>query len=167
MEGAGQLGVGTISTHPPRAGRDFRRFAGWNTTTISTHPPRAGRDAEGGAAAQQIFINFNPPAPCGAGLQIRTKNLLRISALCIVSTSPRGSFRSQSKRSLPQLAFCVKLRQKKKCEPVREFMGASRSHAKRTGTLPPHTSLSRQSVRFSSGTGCRGSRSADCPPFRP
>ena len=58
----------TISIHPPRAGRDYhrgnRRADGG---LISIHPPRAGRDSNSVSAGRMSY-NFNPPAPCGAGL---------------------------------------------------------------------------------------------------
>ena len=60
-----------ISIHPPRAGRD-----GGNTcpsalaASISIHPPRAGRDPPTGGRVEISACDFNPPAPCGAGLLI-------------------------------------------------------------------------------------------------
>ena len=79
-----------ISIHPPRAGRDYSHVYLALTEEISIHPPRAGRDPRKGGRApvQRIFqstrpvrggtlvgnvvfshiLNFNPPAPCGAGL---------------------------------------------------------------------------------------------------
>ena len=58
----------TISIHPPRAGRDLQLLHSiFNGDVISIHPPRAGRDATGCSTAQRR-VDFNPPAPCGAGL---------------------------------------------------------------------------------------------------
>ena len=78
-----------ISIHPPRAGRDAQYGRRFETFQISIHPPRAGRDApmrkriicqkisihppRAGRDAWSITAicccrNFNPPAPCGAGL---------------------------------------------------------------------------------------------------
>ena len=48
---------GTI-TDRPKAGKE----------NISIHPPRAGRDIPA-IGTQTIPRNFNPPAPCGAGLR--------------------------------------------------------------------------------------------------
>ena len=56
-----------ISIHPPRAGRDGRsEYRGDIRVPISIHPPRAGRDVTVGGFAL-MMIDFNPPAPCGAG----------------------------------------------------------------------------------------------------
>ena len=83
-----------ISIHPPRAGRDYRctttsaTYLAFQSTRpvrggtlslprllhrrgISIHPPRAGRDA-GGIRFIAAGIDFNPPAPCGAGRPIWT-----------------------------------------------------------------------------------------------
>ena len=58
-----------ISIHPPRAGRDNIPYvAGGVPWRISIHPPRAGRDDFCFETRQGIY-NFNPPAPCGAGLR--------------------------------------------------------------------------------------------------
>ena len=60
---------GGISIHPPRAGRDAVFISLIFVSHISIHPPRAGRD---GYTLFLIFSidNFNPPAPCGAGLSL-------------------------------------------------------------------------------------------------
>ena len=60
----------TISIHPPRAGRDFEYTIPALTIDISIHPPRAGRDAMRVTRNIRGF-DFNPPAPCGAGLPVR------------------------------------------------------------------------------------------------
>ena len=57
-----------ISIHPPRAGRDKRR---WLTTAClcrfqSTRPVRGGTPSLNSLARRTLY--FNPPAPCGAGL---------------------------------------------------------------------------------------------------
>ena len=77
----------TISIHPPLAGRDVRVIAGFRAISISIHPPRAviddarnisihpplaGRDCDPGAAHGDND-DFNPPAPCGAGLSRSTR----------------------------------------------------------------------------------------------
>ena len=57
-----------ISIHPPRAGRDIKeRLERLITIKISIHPPRAGRDLQI-LRCHSSWKNFNPPAPCGAGL---------------------------------------------------------------------------------------------------
>ena len=57
-----------ISIHPPRAGRDMHETQRlWNDHSISIHPPRAGRDMHS-ASTTELQTDFNPPAPCGAGL---------------------------------------------------------------------------------------------------
>ena len=56
-----------ISIHPPRAGRDYCaliRFAR-KSQFQSTRPVRGGTFAL--LRSAQISLNFNPPAPCGAG----------------------------------------------------------------------------------------------------
>ena len=64
-----------ISIHPPRAGRDGSYLQRWSfRKTISIHPPRAGRDVPA-HLLHRDFDDFNPPAPCGAGLAV-TKALL-------------------------------------------------------------------------------------------
>ena len=55
-----------ISIHPPRAGRDPRKRLLTISFGISIHPPRAGRDVLDQYDVD-YKINFNPPAPCGAG----------------------------------------------------------------------------------------------------
>ena len=56
-----------ISIHPPLAGRDQEEeMTAWQRR-ISIHPPLAGRDAAP-AEAPAVGCDFNPPAPCGAGL---------------------------------------------------------------------------------------------------
>ena len=60
------LAVG-ISIHPPLAGWDRAGVGRAPLRLISIHPPLAGRDFR----VSQLIIgegNFNPPAPCGAGL---------------------------------------------------------------------------------------------------
>ena len=56
-----------ISIHPPRAGRDLIDHIRLIKDYISIHPPRAGRDQLVQRRRQQKR-HFNPPAPCGAGL---------------------------------------------------------------------------------------------------
>ena len=86
---------GLISIHPPRAGRDMciRQYktppkafqstrpvrggtsVDWRVNPveqISIHPPRAGRDYFDNVGHMGI-LDFNPPAPCGAGQQSCTK----------------------------------------------------------------------------------------------
>ena len=56
-----------ISIHPPRAGRDRTDELDLASMGISIHPPRAGRDHN--RMIRRFFSkDFNPPAPCGAGL---------------------------------------------------------------------------------------------------
>ena len=54
------------STRPVRGGTPSSEIVR-SATGISIHPPRAGRDA-GLQLLHSIFNDFNPPAPCGAGL---------------------------------------------------------------------------------------------------
>ena len=58
-----------ISIHPPRAGWDFTHQQGDLVILISIHPPRAGWDIpnHSGVPGQS---NFNPPTPCGVGLEL-------------------------------------------------------------------------------------------------
>ena len=56
-----------ISIHPPLAGRDDRLLELSLARYISIHPPLAGRDTDI-PIMQTSSIDFNPPAPCGAGL---------------------------------------------------------------------------------------------------
>ena len=58
-----------ISIHPPRAGRDNGVQLPRGVERISIHPPRAGRDTTV-ALMRPVYLNFNPPAPCGAGPSI-------------------------------------------------------------------------------------------------
>ena len=93
--------VMSISTHPPRAGRDsvFQSgnffSVGFQPTRpvrdgtaklplgyadvcgISTHPPRAGRDLLRRCHPRSTCRHFNPPAPCGAGLLMCTLIFIR------------------------------------------------------------------------------------------
>ena len=57
-----------ISIHPPLAGRDTARDIKGDLLYISIHPPLAGRDLLPGKLGIQR-PDFNPPAPCGAGLR--------------------------------------------------------------------------------------------------
>ena len=52
---------------PPRAGRDYAGTADCHVIGISIHPPHAGRDNDPRGRATERR-DFNPPAPCGAGL---------------------------------------------------------------------------------------------------
>ena len=62
-----------ISIHPPRAGRDCTfPHSVHRIKAISIHPPRAGRDQRC-SSKELLHFHFNPPAPCGAGLQSCTK----------------------------------------------------------------------------------------------
>ena len=59
-----------ISTHPPRAGGDYR--AGQDRPDhlgISIHPPRVGRDCTA-AKETGTYTYFNPPYPHGEGLAV-------------------------------------------------------------------------------------------------
>ena len=56
-----------ISIHPPLAGRDEQHcIPTSNGRYISIHPPLAGRDLRDNLAKPH-GVDFNPPAPCGAG----------------------------------------------------------------------------------------------------
>ena len=116
-----------ISIHPPLAGRDAGHDSAELVTWISIHPPLAGRDTIGqyvpGAA-----LNFNPPAPCGAGLRHRiyeafglefqsTRPLrggtavLKHSGLTqeFQSTRPlRGGTAILHKKTVQNIAYCTK-----------------------------------------------------------
>ena len=63
-----------ISIHPPLAGRDGIAAFDAQIHEISIHPPLAGRDHLL-QSARQARSDFNPPAPCGAGL---IRNRVRI-----------------------------------------------------------------------------------------
>ena len=76
-----------ISIHPPLAGRDRQRNGQSSRQQISIHPPLAGRD-RGPPSGVRGAGDFNPPAPCGAGLDSEIK-LLR--ALLFQSTRPCGA----------------------------------------------------------------------------
>ena len=115
-------GGAAISIHPPHAGRDAGKRAAQIFCQISIHPPHAGRDAVASETAPEEprfqstrpmrggthllhpelaeAIYFNPPAPCGAGLE----NFLGLGTLIIFqSTRPmRGGTVSLS---IFQLAF--------------------------------------------------------------
>ena len=69
---AGRGGRRGISIHPPLAGRDNEKRGGETALDISIHPPLAGRDCDPGAAHGDND-DFNPPAPCGAGLSRSTR----------------------------------------------------------------------------------------------
>ena len=56
------------STRPVRGGTRDNRFCAV-ALQISIHPPRAGRDPVRSISAANS-IDFNPPAPCGAGLPL-------------------------------------------------------------------------------------------------
>ena len=58
-----------ISIHPPRAGRDRVAWSEKVKDIISIHPPRAGRDIDG-KYPERFYMDFNPPAPCGAGPEV-------------------------------------------------------------------------------------------------
>ena len=57
-----------ISIHPPRAGRDLQPDFGGIMELVfqSTRPVRGGTEDAGGLLLH--LLDFNPPAPCGAGL---------------------------------------------------------------------------------------------------
>ena len=57
----------SISIHPPHAGRDRCDWFADCLRVISIHPPHAGRDPWLHVRAGH-HPDFNPPAPCGAGL---------------------------------------------------------------------------------------------------
>ena len=59
------MSLGFQSTRPMRGGT-LRSPLRHRLLPISIHPPRAGRDKLS-AAALCSWVNFNPPAPCGAG----------------------------------------------------------------------------------------------------
>ena len=71
------------STRPVRGGTLVlaEDIAAWE---ISIHPPRAGRDNQFDKIMEAIKY-FNPPAPCGAGLQA---GILPESILVFQSTRP-------------------------------------------------------------------------------
>ena len=55
-----------VSTHAPRAGRDFGSPIQISISVrVSTHAPRAGRDVPVGVPSA-LSTGFNPRAPCGA-----------------------------------------------------------------------------------------------------
>ena len=62
-----QVNVKFQSTRPVRGGTE-ERIRLETLLGISIHPPRAGR-APSASAPRPRPPNFNPPAPCGAGLQ--------------------------------------------------------------------------------------------------
>ena len=82
--GAGLLSItvstghGQISIHPPRAGRDTAGEVLVRTKLEfqSTRPVRGGTVY--GPAFTNILINFNPPAPCGAGQKCRPRRALKM-----------------------------------------------------------------------------------------
>ena len=55
------------STRPLRGGTRYR-ISAFHVIQISIHPPLAGRDLKDRADSEEAY-DFNPPAPCGAGLQ--------------------------------------------------------------------------------------------------
>ena len=57
------------STRPVRGGTTSTVRPGKPFSVISIHPPRAGRD-EKPLYALKLLFDFNPPAPCGAGLYV-------------------------------------------------------------------------------------------------
>ena len=57
-----------ISIHPPLAGRDGASYGSPWRGRISIHPPLAGRDLWA-RLQSPLETDFNPPAPCGAGLR--------------------------------------------------------------------------------------------------
>ena len=60
-----------ISIHAPRAGRDWSSGDKGCRHGISIHAPRAGRDCAS-SRALATRTNFNPRAPCGARLLVKT-----------------------------------------------------------------------------------------------
>ena len=74
----GRVDTILISIHPPRVGRDLAKFRQTPHAPISIHPPRVGRDTERDSL-HNPGGNFNPPSPCGEGLQ--APNLARYSVL--------------------------------------------------------------------------------------
>ena len=63
-----------ISIHPPLAGWDDFRYYYNLRYTISIHPPLAGWDRKVDIYNREVG-DFNPPTPCGVGLQSRGKKL--------------------------------------------------------------------------------------------
>ena len=64
-----------ISIHLPRAGQDADGRSVQHEFSISIHLPRAGQDAIG-VCERRRKINFNPPAPCGAGHRTTDERIL-------------------------------------------------------------------------------------------
>ena len=83
-----------ISIHPPHAGRDLEAFDAEPEKPLfqSTRPMRGGTHLLHPELAEAIY--FNPPAPCGAGLE----NFLGLGTLIIFqSTRPmRGGTRARA-----------------------------------------------------------------------
>ena len=90
-----------ISIHPPRAGRDTNSAYKVYGRDISIHPPRAGRDT-----AEVVVVDyktdFNPPAPCGAGLYC-TRN--RTTATQFQSTRPVRGGTTRATATLPSWGY--------------------------------------------------------------
>ena len=66
-----------ISTYLPRVGQDRRLGRCDGHQGISIHLPRVGQDHRRRTANKRSY-NFNPPAPCGAGLNIRWNECIEI-----------------------------------------------------------------------------------------
>ena len=134
------------STRPLRGGTG-KEFITCSLTRISIHPPLAGRDQRR-SVSRAAAANFNPPAPCGAGLFAE-----RGRALCarFQSTRPlRGGTAILHKKTVQNIAYCTKSAftlavlsgflalmrpfflpnvHKFRCEPSEESLLAPRSHA--------------------------------------
>ena len=75
MRYVGMGSGGFQSTRPVRGGTSKSRSV-IKGITISIHPPRAGRDSVDVIVIQRIN-DFNPPAPCGAGLVFSDINFIQ------------------------------------------------------------------------------------------
>ena len=136
-----------ISIHPPLAGRDDRLLELSLARYISIHPPLAGRDTDI-PIMQTSSIDFNPPAPCGAGLFLASQTF---DIDKFQSTRPlRGGTAILHKKTVQNIAYCTKSAftlavlsgflalmrpfflpnvHKFRCEPSEESLLAPRSHA--------------------------------------
>ena len=95
---------GFQSTRPLRGGTSIHASVA-RGQGISIHPPLAGRDLRRPICGTR-FRNFNPPAPCGAGLDMYFR---KYGYATFQSTRPlRGGTAILHKKTVQNIAYCTK-----------------------------------------------------------